>query len=117
MTAMTKLIGTVCSLCLLGYVAFFAVVNSSIVTVTLWPQSAPLEAPLWLVSLVAFCIGLLIIALLASLRISALRLRLYRMKKRLDAEIEARAKDQQTAEKNQGSAHLMSENLKIGDDS
>ena len=107
MTAMTKLIGTVCSLCLLGYVAFFAVVNSTVVTVTLWPQSAPLEAPLWLVSLVAFCVGLLIIALLASVRIQALRLRLYRMKKRLDAEITARAKDQQTAEVKQDTEHLM----------
>lgn len=94
MTAMTKLIGMVCSLCLLSYVAFFAVVNSTIVTVTLWPQSAPLEAPLWLVSLVAFSIGLLVIALLASLRISSLRLRLYRMKKRLDSQIETHAKDQ-----------------------
>ena len=94
MTAMTKLIGMVCSLCLLSYVAFFAVVNSTVVTVTLWPQSNPLEAPLWLVSLVAFSIGLLVIALLASLRISTLRLRLYRMKKRLDSQTEAHAKDQ-----------------------
>lgn len=107
MTAMTKLIGMVCSLCLLSYVAFFAVVNSTIVTVTLWPQSAPLEAPLWLVSLVAFSIGLLVVALLASLRISALRLRLYRMNKRLNAQIEAHAKD----------AKQNNDAIMIGDDS
>jgi len=113
MTAMTKLIGMVCSLCLLSYVAFFAVVNSTIVTVILWPQSPPLEAPLWLISLVAFSAGLLVIALLASLRISALRLRLYRMKKRLNAQIETNAKDQSNSDdKKQGTDNLM-----IGDDS
>lgn len=113
MTAMTKLIGMVCSVCLLSYVAFFAVVNSTVVTVTLWPQSQPLEAPLWLISLIAFSTGLLVIALLASLRISALRVRLYRMKKRLDAQIEANAKDQSNNDdKKQGTDTLM-----IGDDS
>lgn len=107
MTAMTKLIGMLCSLCLLSYVAFFAVVNSTVVSVTLWPQSAPLEAPLWLISLMAFSIGLLVIALLASLRISALRLRLYRMKKRLDAALDAKTNDQKQT----------SDTLMIGDDS
>ena len=85
MTAIIKLVGMIGTLLLLGYVAYFAVANSAIVSVTLWPQATALQAPLWLVSLIAFSIGLLVIAFLASLRISALRLRLYRAMKKIDA--------------------------------
>lgn len=83
MAAIAKLFGTVFALILLGYVAFFAVVNDAIIPLTLVPQSTPIEAPIWLVALCAFCAGLLIVALLASIRISALRLQLYRTEKKL----------------------------------
>lgn len=95
MAAITKLFGMICALILLIYVAFFAVVNNSIISVTLWPQSPPLQAPLWLITLVAFSSGLLLIGLVSSLRISALRLALYRANKRLNA---AEKPDQKTAD-------------------
>lgn len=87
MTAITKLIGLACTLILLAYVAWFAVVNSAIIAVQLWPEQPALNAPLWLIVLCAFSGGLLVTACLASLRISALRLRLYRISKRASAQM------------------------------
>ena len=85
MTAIIKLFSMIGTLLLLGYVAYFAVANGAIVSVMIWPQTPPFEAPLWLVSLIAFSAGLLVIAVFASIRISALRLRLYRAMKKIDA--------------------------------
>lgn len=85
MTALSKLFWMLCALICLAYVAFFAIANNHIVSLHLIPQSPALDAPLWLVGLVALSLGLLITALIASIRISALRLRLYRLNKRIDS--------------------------------
>ena len=85
MTALSKLFWMLCALICLAYVAFFAIANNHSVSLHLLPQSPALTAPLWLVGLAALSIGLLFTALIASIRISALRLRLYRLNKRLDS--------------------------------
>ena len=82
MSAITKFFWTVIGLCSFGYIAFFAVTNDGIVAVTMLPQSEPLSAPLWLVMLIGFSSGILLISIVASVRISALRLKLYRLEKR-----------------------------------
>lgn len=84
MTALTKSLGTVVLLVALGYVAFFAIANGDVIAVTIWPQIPAMSAPIWLVSLSSFCLGLAVIAIIANIRISALRLRLYRAQKKLE---------------------------------
>ena len=87
MTAITKFVGTIIAGIALTYIAFFAVVNDMSVFVHLWPQTQALHAPLWLVILIAFSLGLLLVALLANIRISTLRLRLYHTQKKLDKQL------------------------------
>jgi len=84
MTSLTKFFGSLVMLGGLGYVAYFAVMNQALVTIYIWPQTDGLSLPLWLVSLSSFLIGLTFLALVANLRISALRYRLYQMQKKLD---------------------------------
>lgn len=84
MTALTKFFGSVIMLGALSYVAYFAVMNQAVVTLYIWPQAQGLSLPLWLVALSAFLIGLTLLAIIANLRISALRLRLYQTQKKLD---------------------------------
>ncbi|MGC6517811.1 MAG: lipopolysaccharide assembly protein LapA domain-containing protein [Candidatus Puniceispirillaceae bacterium] len=84
MTALSKLTGMMVVIILLGYVAYFAVVNDRQVSVTYWPETASLIMPLWLVALLSFCLGLVSLGLLASVRLSALRLRLYRLQRQTD---------------------------------
>ena len=84
MTSLTKFFGSLVMLGGLGYVAYFAVMNQALVTIYIWPQTEGLSLPLWLVSLSSFLIGLTFLALVANLRISALRYRLYQMQKKLD---------------------------------
>ena len=102
MTAVTKFFGSVILLGALSYVAYFAVMNQTVVTLYIWPQAQGISAPLWLVALSAFLIGLTLLAMIANLRISALRLRLYQTQKKLDkanhhAEQQAQAKTQEIA--------------------
>ena len=98
MAAIAKLFGMVLTIILLIYVAFFAVVNHGVVAVTLWPQSAPLEAPLWLITLLSFSAGLILVGLIASVRISALRLALYRANKRFSRIEQAKMADETPAD-------------------
>ena len=98
MAAIAKLFGMVLTIILLIYVAFFAVVNHGVVAVTLWPQSAPLEAPLWLITLLSFSAGLILVGLIASIRISALRLALYRVNKRFNKIEQAKMADETPAD-------------------
>ena len=98
MAAIAKLFGMVLTLILLIYVAFFAVVNHGLVSVTLWPQSAPLEAPLWLITLLSFSAGLILVGLIASVRISALRLALFRANKRFEKAEQVKMADEKTTD-------------------
>jgi len=84
MTSLTKFFGSIVMLGGLCYVAYFAVMNQAVVTIYIWPQTDGLSLPLWLISLASFLMGLTFLALLANLRISALRYRLYQMQKKLD---------------------------------
>ena len=84
MTALTKFFGSVIMLSALSYVAYFAVMNQTVVTIYIWPQAQGISLPLWLLALAAFLIGLTLLAIIANLRISALRLRLYQTQKKLD---------------------------------
>ncbi|MGC6530570.1 MAG: LapA family protein [Candidatus Puniceispirillaceae bacterium] len=94
MTAIAKLFWGVLSIILFGYIAFFAIANPEDASVTLWPGDVACNAPIWLICLTAFFAGLLIATLFASLRISALRLRLFRLQKQQDSD---QAKAQQQA--------------------
>lgn len=114
MAAIAKLFGTILTLMILGYVAFFAVVNDAVIQLTLWPQSAPIEAPIWLITLCAFCAGLLLIALLASMRISALRLSVYRTEKKLTHKTDALAQASQISS-TKDAPHSASERLSFHD--
>lgn len=96
MTALTKLIGSLLALCALAYIAFFAVANSAETALTLWPQMPPYLIPVWLVALIAFCLGLLVVAIIANIRISALRIRHYRLQKQLDKLTAQNEADKQT---------------------
>ena len=98
MASVAKLISTICAIILLTYVAFFAVVNDAVVSLIYLPQTAPIEAPLWLVSLICFSAGLVLVGFIASIRISALRLRLYRASKKADSLASQIAKQDDTSQ-------------------
>ena len=72
----------------------FAIANDTTIAVTALPQSQPIMAPLWLVLLIVFAAGILVISLIASLRLSALRLKVHRLEKRLNT-AEAKLSDQE----------------------
>ena len=85
MTAIAKLFWTISGLLFFGYIAFFAIANDIIISVVLLPQSEPVTAPLWLAILISFAAGIILISLIASVRVSALRIKTYRLEKRLSS--------------------------------
>lgn len=108
MAAIAKLMGLIITVILLCYVAFFAIVNHAEITIILFPQSDPLTAPLWLIALLCFSTGLLLASCFASLRISALRLQQYRMKKQLQvmkSQLDTNRSDEQSETDSSGLLH------------
>ena len=83
MTAIAKFFWTVIGLSSFAYIGFFAIANNAQISVTLLPQTAPVTAPLWLFLLISFAIGIFVISLIASVRLSALRLKTHRLEKKL----------------------------------
>ena len=86
MTAIAKLFWGVLSVILFGYIAFFAIANPEVASVIILPGDSAYNAPIWLICLIAFFAGLLIATLFASLRISALRLRIFRLQKQKNSD-------------------------------
>ena len=106
MAAIAKLLGSIIALIFLAYIAFFAIANNSVTPLSLWPQTQPIEAPIWLIALCAFSAGLLFIASLASIRISALRLALYRAEKKLNDKKHNKAETAQQADQTSAQSSL-----------
>ena len=83
MSAMMKFIWLVLCLCFFGYCAYLAIHNSPEVSVQLWPTAPALTQPLWLIMLASFSLGLILMALTASLFLSKARLRNYALMKKI----------------------------------
>ena len=83
MSALMKLFWLALCLCFFGYCAYLAIHNPMEATLHLWPSSPPMTAPLWLIMLSSFSLGLLLMALTASLFLSKARLRHYTLMKKM----------------------------------
>ena len=83
MSAMMKFIWLVLCLCFFGYCAYLATNNSMQASIQLWPSSPVITQPLWLIMLASFSLGLLIMAITASLFLSKARLAHYTLMKKM----------------------------------
>lgn len=83
MSALIKLFWLALCLCFFGYCAYLAIHNSVIASIQLWPTIAPISAPLWLIMLASFSLGLMIMALTASLLLSKARYRHHALMKKM----------------------------------
>lgn len=83
MSALIKLFWLALCLCFFGYCAYLAIHNPMEASLQLWPSRAPITAPLWLIMLASFSLGLLLMALTASLFLSKARLRHYALTKKM----------------------------------
>lgn len=83
MSAFIKLFWLALCLCFFGYCAYLAIHNEMTASIYIWPTIAPMTAPLWLIMLTSFSLGVLLMALAASLFLSKARLRQWSIEKKM----------------------------------